>query len=174
MHFALSTLLGLLTLLLSTTVSALGINCRGSGLCMNAHCGKQGKNCLNTIGTFLERIDPNATYTNGEKIACALSPHLEPLPASAVCAFTQHIEGNNVTTGAEITAAYKRLAMHGCRTCGSAPLDAARNDVELGELTLNYVINNPCGMGDCRQPLWKDSRTPPKGFHWPEWMVSGV
>ncbi|TWU73330.1 hypothetical protein ED733_004635 [Metarhizium rileyi] len=114
-------LLLLLLLLLVSSAAALGINCRGSGVCSFNSASMQVVH--DQIGNLI------AEGGGDHQIACSHGSQ------GSVCAFYQN--------GASGTArdAYKwvqGLLDHKCRQCGSIPTQPG-NDVSKGELTVNYV-----------------------------------
>ena len=125
--------------LLGTTVSALGINCRGSGMCTFVHCG--GRDCVGQMSDLAFSIPDNATYAPGQKIVCSPVQKL----GAGICMFT---ENYGPATGVEVKAAYEYIMRWGCAKCGSAPFDRAANDVGKGSLTLN-VVHKPGCKGIC-------------------------
>ena len=146
--------------LVSSTL-AKGINCQGSSACRRANCGYDGKNCLQTIGDFIDMIDESAWYTPGEQIVCSSKSSSHVIrDQPGVCAFVQKLDRH--VSGAEVKEAFGRLKAHHCRTCGSVPFDADENDVYKGELTLNYV-DSDCGHGVCRSQI---------GWNPPQWTPS--
>ncbi|KAI2618186.1 hypothetical protein GGR54DRAFT_640754 [Hypoxylon sp. NC1633] len=153
---------------------ALGINCRGSGLCDLATLeNSSGTRILQTWHDVLAAtdIDENTTFNSGDHIVCigtqvsvtvgaSVSAEVEggaggelsletnaSLGTGGVCLFPQ---------GASVTLAQARqlvdaLGNHGCATCGSVPVhfvDQGSNDPSSGILTSNYVGNPFCG-GNC-------------------------
>ena len=130
----------LITVSYSTHASALGINCRGNPSCnLYSHSGIATTEWLRDVIVGLNGysgIDESRYYNDGEHIACAGSSL-----GAAICAFMQKSQG---ARGATIKLAAQDLVNHGCGTCGSAPLDRNNNDISLGELTFNYVMD-PCG-----------------------------
>ncbi|KAI8665053.1 Kp4 domain-containing protein [Fusarium sp. Ph1] len=64
---------------------------------------------------------------------------------------TDNINGtSNGASGQEVRDAILRLKNHGCKGCGLAPF--IDNDVDKGELTVNYVTST-CGDGVCNGAL---------------------
>ncbi|KAK7739707.1 hypothetical protein SLS53_005676 [Cytospora paraplurivora] len=106
---------------LVTSTSALGINCRGSGLCSGSHV-------LSELNTKVQALPDSNTYANGVHIACV----------GHICAFLQNISGTK--TGAEVKQYVQNLLNHGCTTCGSDPTEPG-NNVNDGELIVNYVTS---------------------------------
>ncbi|KAG0627766.1 hypothetical protein M758_2G226500 [Ceratodon purpureus] len=104
--FAASVLL-LAMILCIGTVTGLGINCRGSGFCpTSSPATVQLRDAVNNDG------DPNRLYNNGQQIACT---------DNNVCAFVQNF-GGQVSEG-RVGTLLGNLVDHGCKTCGSVPLD---------------------------------------------------
>ncbi|KAF5970439.1 TOX4 [Fusarium coicis] len=92
---------------------ALGINCRGSGLCS----GNKG-----ALGQLIAQV---------RAIACI------PFAFGNLCAFYQGIGSRTFTKEQSVTF-LDQLRQHGCSKCGSIPVDPG-NDVKNGQLTVNYV-----------------------------------
>lgn len=117
--------------LLAASATALGINCRGSGLCPSD--GAAG-NLIN-LKEIVDRIQPrNRNYQSGEQIACT----------GSLCAMYQ----NGASNTADATSGYlQALLDHGCKKCGSIPTQPG-NNVQMGELTVNVVGNTRC-QGAC-------------------------
>ncbi|KAK4209246.1 killer toxin [Rhypophila decipiens] len=138
-------------LLLTATAqtNALGINCRGSGLCdfflNTAISGNEAKVLSDWIqGISAEGYTPpvmaqNRMYKNGEQIACYIR--------SSICAFVQNAPGD--TSLADIRRLAPEIPGHKCKVCGSVPTGyPGNNDVKHGQLTFNYVKHS-CGNGIC-------------------------
>lgn len=123
----------------TASVSALGINCEGSGYC-SPIVGNPGANNhpLPEMADYIDYgIDDNRWYGEGEHIACD--------QGSAVCAFVQKASG---AWGSDIARLVRDLANHGCTVCGSVPLGfPGTNDVNNGEVTFNFVGLDD--MGSC-------------------------
>ncbi|TGJ88648.1 hypothetical protein E0Z10_g144 [Xylaria hypoxylon] len=152
---------------------ALGINCRGSGLCPLAtienHTGVRILQLWHDVLAATDK-DPNTVYGPGEHIVCVGTSVSITIGASAsaeveglggelslsseislgtggVCLFPQ---GASLTL-AQIRDLVDALGNHGCSTCGSVPIhfvDQGSNDPSPGILTSNYVGNPFCG-GNC-------------------------
>lgn len=130
---SLTTLLMPLLPLLPLT-SALGINCRGSAICVFEKEGDIAQRLTN----YINNIDENRWYNNGEQIACA---------AKNVCAFLQNTDG---APGRNIKGLAHFIPEHGCKICGSVPyFFPGDNNVDNGELTYNVVGSNACDEGLC-------------------------
>ncbi|PKY01205.1 killer toxin [Aspergillus campestris IBT 28561] len=125
----LSTLLIPTILSLSSTTTALGINCRGSGFCGDASSGSGTR--LSRIKNKIDAIDDNAHYNNGDHIACDVDPI-----GSGFCAFFQSTGDGG--SAADAKRLVQDLINHGCAACGSVPT-GQENDVKNGQLTVNYV-----------------------------------
>lgn len=137
--------------LCATPIASLGINCRGSSNCYG--CGTP----MTEVTSAINSISDTVVYKDGEQIACAKCPGGHGLRwdsnIGGTCAFAQKLPKKNdgsvgTVTGAQIKAAVARLVKHGCDNCGSAPLDEAKNDVNAGEITINYTMDH-CGWGKC-------------------------
>lgn len=116
---------------ISGSVSALGINCRGSGLCPSD--GAAG-NLIN-LKAIVDNIgDRNRHYNTGQQIACT----------GSLCAFYQN--GASGTAG-QASGLLQQLLDHGCKKCGSCPTQPG-NDVSKGELTVN-IVGSPSCQGAC-------------------------
>ncbi|KAI8940410.1 hypothetical protein NX059_004100 [Plenodomus lindquistii] len=122
----------------------LGINCRGSGRCVSCNTD------IPFLQTITDRIPDNYKWTNGQLIACSLCHQCRTCPdadKNGLCVFPQNLKEGEVVTGAQIKQAIKAIRDHGCNRCGSVPLHPG-NDVEDGELTINFVFNG-CGEQIC-------------------------
>lgn len=152
---------------------ALGINCRGSGLCglatLENHSGVRILQLWHDILKATDK-DPNTVYNSGEHITCigttvsltvgaSVSAEMEgiggelsleteaSIGTGGVCLFPQ---GASLTL-AQIRDLVDAIGNHGCATCGSVPIhfvDQGSNDPSSGILTSNYVGNPYCG-GNC-------------------------
>ncbi|KAI1842405.1 hypothetical protein JX265_001749 [Neoarthrinium moseri] len=152
---------------------ALGINCRGSGLCplatLENHSGVRILQLWHDILAATDK-DPNTVYNSGDHIVCVGTTVSVTIGASAsaevegiggevslesevsigtggVCLFPQ---GASLTLS-QIRGLVDALGNHGCATCGSVPIhfvDRGSNDPSSGILTSNYVKNPYCG-GNC-------------------------
>ena len=116
---------------LAATASALGINCRGSGLCPSD--GAPG-NLINLKAIVDNIAQRDRHYDTGQQIACT----------GSLCAFYQ----NGASGTADQTSTFLgQLLDHGCHKCGSVPTQGG-NDVSKGELTVN-VVGDPHCQGAC-------------------------
>ncbi|KAK3331574.1 Kp4-domain-containing protein [Cercophora scortea] len=125
---------------------ALGINCRGSALCSDA---RSGSNAASRLQGYINNIQGNRVYHNGEHIACVARGSLIS-PNGGFCAFLQYT--NRDVNGAAIKNLIAAIVGHNCKVCGSVPIDfPGSNDPKNGILTVNYVANtdNPCPDGLC-------------------------
>ncbi|KAK5999180.1 hypothetical protein PT974_01570 [Cladobotryum mycophilum] len=86
-----------------SAVNGLGINCRGSGQCPFIGSG----HAKQLVG-FINGIDPNRWYNNGQPIACE----------GILCAFLQNTGG---AWGRNIKGLAHFITDHGCDNCGSVP-----------------------------------------------------
>lgn len=114
--------------------SALGINCRGS-----AECGNTGGRATDILN-YVQKIDNNRWYQNGEHIACWKSQL-----GTGLCAFLQ---GTGGIPGSLIKELVQDVVNHNCHVCGSVPVffNSGDNDINThGELTINYVAK----VGNC-------------------------
>ncbi|KAI6762435.1 hypothetical protein HG530_008415 [Fusarium avenaceum] len=119
-------------LALAATVSlseALGINCRGSGLCVG------NKGAITQMAGQLRAIDPSKTFSEGQHITCV---EIDNIGEPSICLFYQQT-GSRTFTVAQTQALFQQILDHGCKLCGSVPLDGG--DVKNGELTVNAVTN---------------------------------
>ncbi|KAH6647600.1 hypothetical protein BKA67DRAFT_662374 [Truncatella angustata] len=159
---------------------ALGINCRGSGLCPLATLeNHSGVNILQLWHDLLKATDkdPNTIYNSGDHIVCVGTQSKVTVGASAsaevegiggelslesdisigtggVCLFPQ---GASLSL-AQIRELVDAIGGHGCATCGSVPIhfvDQGSNDPSSGILTSNYVGNPYCG-GNCISQVGSD------------------
>ncbi|GKU16525.1 unnamed protein product [Fusarium langsethiae] len=110
---------------------ALGINCRGSGLCVG------NKGALSQLIAQVRAIDPSKTFSNGEHISCVDINNIGNHPA--ICAFYQNI-GDRTFSLSQTQTFLQQIVDHGCKLCGSVPTDPG-NNVANGQLTVNAVIN---------------------------------
>lgn len=107
---------------------ALGINCRGSGL-----CGFSDPGVANALVGYIMEISDDTVYANGQQIACK----------QHICAFLQDVSGGGAS-GSTIKALAPDIPGHGCKACGSVPLQD--NNVAEGQLTFNQAVA-PCNDG---------------------------
>lgn len=159
--------------------AALGINCRGSGLCPRAGWDNQGVGSVMQglrDALYTANISDSTFYNEGDHVICVsqsqkititpgatagVSVPLAPGGPSAtaggslsvgltgsignggVCVFPQ----KGGVTLKQARTLMDGLLQHGCTTCGSNPTQPG-NNVNSGELTVNYVANPFC-IGNC-------------------------
>ena len=131
---------------------SLGINCRGSILCPT------NIETSDYIGTLIKITDGSARYCP-PSFSCGPmndtdiylpNDHIVCLPLGrsflgGICAFTQ---GKKVpatgVVGAMIKRKLQELSGHGCRICGSVPLNGNNDPASQGILTVNYIGGVVC------------------------------
>lgn len=119
-----------LVLLVASTY-AVGINCRGSGLCHSD--GAAGS--LMSLKEIVDHIQPrHRHYNTGQQIACT----------GSLCASYQHGASG---TAEGTSALLQALLDYGCKNCGSIPTSPG-NNVRTGDLNVNVVGHPPC-QGAC-------------------------
>ncbi|KAF3762928.1 killer toxin [Cryphonectria parasitica EP155] len=158
---------------LISTGSALGINCRGSGLCTFATIeNHSGTNIVQLWHDVLNTttVDGGTTYSNGDHVVCigssasitvgadvgaefggasgslSLSSNAN-IGTGGVCLFPQNMADGATITLESIRSLVDALGEHGCTTCGSVPIhyvDQGSNSPSDGILTSNYVGNPFC------------------------------
>lgn len=112
-------------LLYPGTISGLGINCRGSRSCSLLYS-------LNVIADKIcNQIPKTNLFSPGQRIATDCKA------LNGIAAFTQNTDKR--LSGEQLCVLIRRLQDHKCRVCGSVPFDESKNDVNLGQLTVNYV-----------------------------------
>ncbi|OPB38900.1 hypothetical protein A0O28_0020060 [Trichoderma guizhouense] len=114
-----------------------GVNCNGSGNCP----GIVGS--LSDIVNISQGLDENRIYRPGEHIIC-----IQSQLGNGLCAFLQ---GNSAENGHFVKILLKDLQNHGCKKCGSVPVDATQggNDDGNGILTVNAVGSTGGCNGIC-------------------------
>ena len=134
-----------LSFLASYASAKLGINCQGSQLC---HKGN------GDLVDYVNHIDCNRMYENGEHIACINRGHKILGKQPGMCLFLQY--ATQPISGATIQGLLGQIIAHGCEGCGSVPLSylpefGLINNPDAGILTLNYLSDtaNPCDPGLC-------------------------
>ena len=150
-------------------VSALGINCRGSGLCPRASWNNNSPESVIQIlrDAVWDSALPNSTsYNSGDHIICVSQSQpitigvgadvdglsgtfglSGSIPEGGICLFPQ---GATLTLG-QIRPLTDAILEHKCTTCGSVPIhfvDEGSNDPSDGILTFNYV-QDPFCVGNC-------------------------
>lgn len=141
-----------LTTLLHTPVTALGINCRGSGMCPLASWENKARERITQVlrDAVWDSPKPNSTtYGNGDHVICvsqfqtisvtgaqekgaetagASSTSTQTLGLSGViggggiCLFPQKMGNGAVLTLGDVRALSDQVLLHGCGTCGSVPI----------------------------------------------------
>ena len=139
MHISTTAALLSIRFLFGGSGSALGIICRGSGMCSLVACG--GRSCIAQMYDLVSLLPDNATYAPGAHILCSPKQSL----GDGICLFTERY---GPASGAQVKAAYDYIFRYGCGKCGSAPFEPAANDVGRGSLTVN-VVHNPHCKGIC-------------------------
>ena len=139
-------------LVMTATVTGLGINCRGSTLCEEiepapiplflAIIGEDANSC-STFSPIFDCGPLNDTdiYAPGAHIVCL------PIGVTflgGICAFTQGNVPALGILGKSIKRKLKQLKNHGCKLCGSVPLAENNNPYKEGILTVNYVAKGVC------------------------------
>jgi len=120
------TLLGIL--LYPQISSGLGINCRGS-----SSCGAIDASLRDIIILVCNLPNGPAGYGPNVRIAKWCDRF-----TGGLAAFTQDTKTS--INPRKACSLLQRLAQHGCKVCGSIPLDFPNsNDVKKGQLTVNYV-----------------------------------
>ena len=115
----------------ASLVSALGINCRGSGLCVG------NKGLLGEAQAQLRGMDQNKRFADGQHVTCVQSS--VSIGDPSLCIFYQKTNGRSWTVGQTVSFV-QALLDHGCGACGSVPTDPG-NNVNNGMLTANMVTN---------------------------------
>ncbi|KAJ6789041.1 hypothetical protein PWT90_08412 [Aphanocladium album] len=145
-----------LSVFLSTAV-ALGINCRGSGIC-SLNPGASLQVVHDQVGELVAQGGGDRRFSNGPKQWFTFIQIAKPLANIIVieqiacshgsqgsfCAFYQSGASG---TAKEAYSQLQQLLDHGCGGCGSIPTQPG-NDVSKGQLTVNYV-SKPCCEGNC-------------------------
>ena len=161
---------GLVTLAASLcTASALGINCRGSGLCPRATWSNKAPESIIQVlrdAVWASDKDNSTVYNSGDHVICVGSTQPVTIEAGAeyegvsgsfsldgsiseggICLFPQ----GSALTLEQIRPLTNAILEHGCGTCGSVPIhfvDQGSNDPGAGILTFNYVKSPFCD-GNC-------------------------
>lgn len=157
----------------STTVTALGLNCRGSGLCPLAKFENKHPETIVQIlrnAIYATTKPLNTTYTEGQHIVCISSSESFSVGSDVtggadgdsaggnykldirignggVCAFPNYLKPGANLTLAQIRPLADQVLEHKCKTCGSATVKWG-NSPEEGYLTFNYV-DAPICDGEC-------------------------
>lgn len=114
----------------AVVAAAGGINCNGSGLCVG------NKGILGQAIGQLRGMDQNRKIRDGEHAVCVQSSISIGNPS--LCIFYQKT-GREWTIG-QTVGFVQSLLDHGCKACGSVPVDPG-NNVNNGELTANMATN---------------------------------
>uniref|UniRef100_A0A914Z4A0 Killer toxin Kp4 domain-containing protein n=1 Tax=Panagrolaimus superbus TaxID=310955 RepID=A0A914Z4A0_9BILA len=121
--------------------TGLGINCRGSFYCW------RGADIQNIKSYMDGLIDNNRDYNSGENIVCYRASEEETIQ-SGFCLFLQNTK--SPVKGGRIFDLLNHLIDHGCKGCGSVPIDFPEsNDPGNGILTMNYVGGTGACIGLC-------------------------
>lgn len=104
MQFTTTSFLAVLTAI--STVSALGINCRGS-----SQCSQGTGEVSRKLTGYINQLDDNRFVSNGVQIACVREPHAGDSDG-AICAFMQ---GTGGAPGKSLKALAQDLVDHGCK-----------------------------------------------------------
>jgi hypothetical protein len=115
----------------------MGKNCKGSYFC--GDCSD-----IQIVWKLAQDIPDDKWYADGKKILCAQCAWGDS--RSGLCLFTQKMKGQPVR-GKHIKYYLRLLIDHGCKQCGSIPLNNQK--VEDGELTVNFVAVT-CAHGLCK------------------------
>ncbi|MCJ1247407.1 hypothetical protein MMC30_004621 [Trapelia coarctata] len=162
-------LFSIIAITITDIASALGINCRGSGLCPRATWNNRVSVSVIQLlrDAVWESVKPNSTiYSSGDHIICVsqsqpitigIGGNIDgisgmftlsgSIPEGGICLFPQKA---SLTLG-QIRPLTNAILEHGCSSCGSVPIhfvDEGSNDPSSGILTFNYVKNPFCD-GDC-------------------------
>ncbi|OPB38899.1 hypothetical protein A0O28_0020050 [Trichoderma guizhouense] len=127
----------LLALASAVGYAAAGVNCNGSSNCAGLSFS------LSDFVQLSQQLDENRIYRPGEHIICA-----EGAFGNGACAFLQ---GNSAENGHFVKILLQDLLNHGCKKCGSIPVDATQggNDDGNGILTVNAVGSTGGCKGIC-------------------------
>ncbi|EGX95195.1 Killer toxin, Kp4/SMK-like, core [Cordyceps militaris CM01] len=109
--------------------AALGINCRGSGVCNFNDASLQVVH--DQVGALIAGGGGDRRFNSGGS-------------QGSICAFYQNGASG---TARDAYGQLQQLLDHKCRACGSVPTQPG-NDVSKGELTVNFVSKACCG-GSC-------------------------
>ncbi|PHH89086.1 hypothetical protein CDD83_6681 [Cordyceps sp. RAO-2017] len=123
-------------LLLVSGAAALGINCRGHGICKVNDASLQS--IRDQVGVMMAEGARDKVFQSYQPIACARGTR------GSICAYYQHGAFGKAT---DVYKQLHTLLDHGCNQCGSVPTKPG-NDVAYGELTINYSPK-PCCDGNC-------------------------
>lgn len=170
----------------SVKTIALGINCRGSGLCPRASfLNNNDASIIQTLRDVVHATSlPDTTvYNSGDHVVCVsqstkitISPTFQgeidgfsagasiglsgSINSGGICLFPQ---GASLTLGS-IKPLTDAILDHKCTTCGSVPIhfvDQGSNDPGAGILTFNYVAAPTCDRNCIRSLGSPDSGMSP-------------
>ncbi|MCJ1264433.1 hypothetical protein MMC22_004305 [Lobaria immixta] len=116
--------------------SALGINCRGSGVCKIT--SSEPVDVAESLhqAVFASKKNSSTIFRDHQHITCEQ--------------YSSTPDGADLTL-AQIRPLFDALLAHNCRICGSVPIhfvDWKSNDPRWGILTINYVKKADCA-GNC-------------------------
>jgi hypothetical protein len=123
--------------------SALGINCRGSVDCE----GIPSPSVAHSLATFINGIDQERWYQNGEQIACdaRVVQSQDVIRGPTTLYFCPFLQNTGGAWGSDILRLANYIPDHGCKVCGSVPyFYPSDNNVEHGELIFNHVLIPQC------------------------------
>ena len=83
---------------------------------------------IDVLALKIDELDDDRLFEPGEHIACCADDAWQ-------CVFTQRT--TELVSGARVKELFYGIVDHGCTACGSNPF--YNNDVDQGELTINYV-----------------------------------
>ncbi|KAL8738504.1 MAG: hypothetical protein Q9181_000715 [Wetmoreana brouardii] len=138
--------------------NTLGINCRGSLFCQ-VYAGRFITKAyhISVMGLHHVPSDWDPGPLNSSALYAA-THHILCLPFDnnlykGFCVFAQGMPGEEpYVSGAEVKRGLGMLVDHGCRMCGSVPLEAL--GMREGWLTVNYVSDKVCG-GICPEARYQ-------------------
>ncbi len=134
------------------SVSALGINCRGSG-----NCQKYGDSVMSNFVSLVDNLDPYADqyFQNGEHILCIRTGGQGD--DEGYCLFLQGT-GYGIP-GSSVKPLVEALSNHGCQACGSVPIffPQGNNSPDLGILVANQVSATNCKHGYPLGDTWRNA-----------------
>jgi Kp4 len=124
---------------LSSPASALGINCRGSVACIGV---APNPPVSRNLSGFIEGIDQERWYQNGEQIACEMRNVAIDVGFQTryFCAFLQDTGG---AFGSDILRLAHYIPDHGCTACGSALISIHRTTTSSMGIDLQSCVDSP-------------------------------
>ncbi|KAI3320447.1 hypothetical protein HD806DRAFT_232844 [Xylariaceae sp. AK1471] len=148
---------------------ALGINCRGSGLCPRASWNNNADVSVIQLlrdAVYAASAPLSTSYESGDHVICVSQSQqitievgfeLDGIGGSigltgsigegGICLFPQYMADGATLSLEQIRPLMDALLKHGCSTCGSVPIhfvDQDSNDPSEGILTFNYVAAPYC------------------------------